>query len=143
VQVLLVNRLVARFGLKGTHFIYTALLVAGLGLCLLPMTLASAVFGRLVEAELRFGLRNPVAQLLTNKFSKPLRIRVRAWSFGVLVPLGTLAASAGLAGATRLGGAGVAWFGGLAAAAYLLSSFGLYGSFRERLGRPPPEPATA
>jgi AAA family ATP:ADP antiporter len=129
VQVFLVNRLVAWVGLKGAHFLYTALLAAGLGLALWPMTLAAAVFGRLVEAELRFGLRNPVTQLLTNKFSKPLRIRVRAWTFGVLIPAATLAAAAALAGLT---GAAVGWFGALAGAAHLGSAFGLYGSFRER-----------
>ena len=57
-----------------------------------------AIFARLVETELRFGLRNPITILITNKFSKSLRTRVRAWTMGVLNPLATLTASGMLGG---------------------------------------------
>jgi hypothetical protein len=85
-----------------------------------------------VESELRFGLRNPIMQLIANKFSKPLRVRARAWTFGVVTPLSTLASSFLLGGMAAAGL--VLWIptaGVLCGAVYLVSCFGLYGSFQE------------
>jgi hypothetical protein len=132
VQLLLVNRLVAWMGIKGTHLLYSLLMLVGFACCLGTMTLGIAIFCRLLETELRFGLRNPIAQLITNKFSKRLRIRVRSWSLGFLLPLGTLASSGLLSGMVALtSAAGTAWLGVGVGLGYFLTSFGLYGSFTE------------
>src|SRR5262249_9542134 len=132
VQVLVVNRLIAWAGLKGAYLIYSGLLVGGMLLCLGPMTLGLAVFARLIESELRFGLRNPITMLITNKFPRSLRARVRAWNLGSVTPLGTLVCSQALVHLTAGGATGwVPWVGGLFAGLYLLASFGLLGSFSE------------
>jgi len=130
-QVLVVNRLIARVGLKGAHFIYSVLLFGAAAWNLRTMTLAQALFSRLVETELRFGLRNPVQQLIINRFSRSLRLRVRAWTLGLLVPGSTLAGSLALGLAARNGPGMVAWLGGLLGATYLASCLALYGSFAE------------
>jgi hypothetical protein len=133
VQLLVVNRLVAWIGLKGTHLTYSILLVSGVAVNMLPMTLAMAIFARVVETELRFGLRNPITQMITNKFSKALRVRVRAWSIGVLNPLATLMASVLLSGlAHNHGVAWIPWMGGLAGLSYFLGSLGLYKSLGDK-----------
>lgn len=93
IQLLLVNRLVAWFGVQGVWLLYASLLLLGMVVCAFPMTLGIAIFARLIESELRLGLRNPIMQLLTNKFSKAIRVRVRAWSLGFLTPVGTFCAS--------------------------------------------------
>jgi len=92
-QLFFVNRWIALVGLKGAHLTYAGLLVAAATLGSVEMTLACAVFVRLIEGELRFCLRNPVAQMTVNLFSKPLRIRARAWSMGLLIPASTFAAA--------------------------------------------------
>lgn len=92
-QLLVINRWIDRVGLPAAQLTYAALLLAAALLGSLPVTLATAVFARLVEGELRYGLRNPISQLIVNQFSRALRIRARAWSLGLLIPLSTLASS--------------------------------------------------
>ena len=112
VQLFAVNRLVGVLGVGGSYLLLAAVVGAAAGVAVLPMTLGLAVFCRLVETELRYGVRNPLMQLVTNTFSKPLRVRVRAWTMGVLTPAGTLAASALLGALARGGAAGwVGWVG--------------------------------
>src|SRR5206468_741246 len=114
VQLFAVNRLVAWAGLGGAYLGYAGLVFAGALLCIPPLTLGAAVFARLLETELRFGLRNPLMQLITNTFSKALRVRVRAWTMGLLTPLGTATASGLLAGLVRVGAGGwIGWAGGV------------------------------
>src|SRR5204862_7679449 len=99
------------------------------------------VFCRLVETELRYGVRNPLMQLVTNTFSKALRVRVRAWTMGVLTPAGTLASSAVLGAMTRGGvGGWVGVGGGGVAAAHLLAAGGLWRAMRRapRVAATPP-----
>jgi hypothetical protein len=131
-QIFVVGRLVRWLGLKGAQLIYASLLALGFGLNATGLTFPQAVFSRFLETELRFGLRNPLNQLVINKFSKPLRIRVRAFSMGLLVPAATLVTSAGL---TLITGAGLMAATGIAGAAlgalYLGSILRLNASFRE------------
>lgn len=90
------------------------------------------------EAELRFGLRNPIMQLITNKFAKSLRVRVRAWSLGL--PLATLLSSIVLGILVNRGQA--AWVPRVGAGCgllYLAGSLGLVQSFSENTA-PVPAP---
>ena len=98
--------------------------------CIPSLTMATALFARFLETELRLGLRNPLMQMITNTFSRPLRIRVRAWTMGLLTPMGTGLAS-GLLGTLALLGASAwaGWVGGGVGLLFLLSGFGLYGGF--------------
>lgn len=96
-QLFVVNRMIAWFGVKFTHLFYSLMLFVGLAMQPLEMTLALAVYCRFVETELRFGVRNPVMMLITNDFSKPVRARVRAWTTGLIIPVATLLASGLLA----------------------------------------------
>jgi ATP/ADP translocase len=134
-QLFVVGRMVTWVGVRGTHLAYSFLVVAALACNLFPMTLAVAVFCRLVETELRFSLRNPVMQLITNQFSKPVRVRVRAWTLGMLIPVSTLAASALLGFLVRRGWVSwLPWVGAGVGLAYLLSSYLMGRSFDEAAG---------
>lgn len=132
VQVLMVNRLVALVGVRGAHAVTVVLLVIGLGRNLWPMTLAAAVWSRMLESELRFGLRNPINQLITNQFTKADRIRVRAWTLGALNPVAALSGSLMLGGLQGFGM--TAWIpaiGFALALAHALASLALYRHLRE------------
>lgn len=96
-QLLVIGRLVAWIGLRGAQFVYALMVLVAALFSWGEMTLLIAVFARFVEGELRFGLRNPVAQMIVNQFPKSFRTRTRAWSLGLLIPLSTLVASGGLA----------------------------------------------
>ena len=103
IQLVLINRSIHWLGLHGTQLVYAALVAgvaaAGWG----GMTLSMALFARFVESELRFGLRNPVSQMIVNQFPKIVRTRTRAWSLGLVIPLSTLTFSAMLAGLLAVG----------------------------------------
>lgn len=101
-QLVVINRMVAWFGLKAAQLGYGLTVVGAMLLNTAGMDLSRAIFSRLVERELRFGWRNPLNQLVINKFSRPLRVRVRAWSMGMLIPGSTIAASSMLAGLTAV-----------------------------------------
>lgn len=140
IQVLIVSRLVAWVGLKGANLVYGLLLVLSMAFCLGEMTLGLAVFARLMETELRFGLRNPIMQLITNKFSKGLRVRVRAWSLGMVIPLATLLTSVLLGVMVEWGQmAWIPWLGAGCGLLYMVGSLGLVNSFSERPAVAKPE----
>ncbi|WP_169976925.1 hypothetical protein [Tautonia rosea] len=96
VQLFVVNRLVRSAGLRGAVALTVVLLLIGMGRNLWELTLLAAVWSRLLETELRFGLRNPINQLVTNQFSRPDRLRVRAWTLGALNPVAALIGSIAL-----------------------------------------------
>lgn len=103
VQLLIVNRLVRFVGLRGAIGVTVLLLLLGMGRNLWELTLLAAVWSRLLESELRFGLRNPINQLVTNQFSRADRLRVRAWTIGALNPVAALIGSITL-GTLQFGG---------------------------------------
>ncbi|CAN5715715.1 hypothetical protein BH23PLA1_BH23PLA1_15310 [soil metagenome] len=131
-QVVLVNRLVAWTGIKGVHALSSTLLLLGTAWALGPMTLTVAIGCRMLESELRYGLRNPVNQLVTNLFPKTTRVRIRAWTLGALNPLAALLAFLVL-GTLQQGGAAawIALVGLFLAIAHLGASLALYAAFRE------------
>jgi ATP/ADP translocase len=131
-QLFVVNRLVDRMGLGCAHLAYAALLAAAAVSGWGGMTLAAAVYARFVEGELRYGLRNPVAQMTVNFFPKPIRTQVRAWSLGFLIPAATLVASLGLDALLRAGSQrGIAFLTIAAGVAYLVASLGLAATIPE------------
>jgi hypothetical protein len=137
-QLGVVGRLVAWLGLRGAQLVYAAMIAAAALSGWGEMTLAAAVFARFVEGELRYGLRNPLAQMTVNRFPKPIRTQVRAWSLGFLIPAATLAASLGLELLMRYGSLrGVAILTIAASLAYLAASVGL-GSSVQRQERSSP-----
>ncbi len=130
-QLLIVGRLVAWIGLSGAQMLY-ALLIAGAALGGWgEMSLATAVFARFVETELRYAVRNPLAQMTVNLFPKQTRTSARAWSLGILIPATTFVASLTFGLLVRwdvmalLSGVTI-----LAAAAYVAFSLGLADSIR-------------
>lgn len=131
-QLFVVNRLVLFVGLKGAQMTYAALLAAGLLFNSVGMTLGTAVFSRFVETELRFGLRNPLNQLIINKFSKGLRVRIRAFSIGLLIPVSTLLTSALLTGLVSFSLTPlIAGVGGIFGLGYLFGSARLNATYDE------------
>jgi hypothetical protein len=99
VQLFLLTRIVGWIGLRATQFGYATMLLVALLLHAVHPTLAVAVFGRFVEQELRFAVRNPTNQLVTNLLSRPLRTRLRCWTAGIVTPAATMVTSVAL-GAT-------------------------------------------
>jgi len=93
-QLFLVVRLVMWQGVAKTHWLYSCLVCGGLVGNVFVTGIPMATISRFIESELRFGLRNPVNQMLINRFEKKMRIAVRGWSMGWLIPVGTLVVSA-------------------------------------------------
>jgi hypothetical protein len=133
-QLVVVRRMVDWLGLKGATMVYAAGLACVMGANLFGMTVVRAVLSRAMENELRFGLRNPLNQLVINKFSKALRVRVRAWSMGMLIPGATIATSFAL-GALADQPQSLCALGGALGGAYLVGKMRLNESYREATGR--------
>jgi len=133
-QLFVVNRMVGRLGVATTHTLYSVLVMIGLFGNLLIAGLPMAVASRFLESELRFGLRNPVNQMMVNRFSKKMRIVVRGWSLGWLIPVATLIASGMIAVLVRIGGPGAVAFGGMVLGiAFVVSAIGVgkaYNAFK-------------
>lgn len=132
-QLFVVARLVRWIGLKGSTLIYASLLAVVMGANIFAMNLPQAILSRLLENELRFGLRNPLNQLVINKFSKALRVRVRAWSMGFIIPFGTIATSLALGGLADVPQA-LGALGGALGGGYLFGMVRLNQSYREPIG---------
>ncbi|GIW81164.1 MAG: hypothetical protein KatS3mg105_2971 [Gemmatales bacterium] len=92
-QLFVVNRLVERLGIGAAHFVYAALVASALSVSAWTMTLPIAICCRFIESELRFALRNPLMQLMTNQFPKPVRTVARSLTMGYVTPIATMCAS--------------------------------------------------
>ncbi len=137
-QLLLVSRLVAWLGVGGTHLLYASIVTVVTFGGVFHMGLALAVAARFVEGELRYGLRNPVSQMIVNRFPGSIRQRARVWSLGVLIPLASILSAALLALGVANGGQD--WVGVVAAGlalVYLVASLGLWSVLADRSGRFP------
>lgn len=135
-QLFVMGRLVARIGLRGAQMSYAALVVVAAAGGLGGMRPAAAVLARFVETELRFGLRNPLSQMIVCLFPRTIRTQARAWSRGVVIPAATIVAGLGLHFVVR---AGVPWTIVLAtliaAAGYFAASLGLTAQVEPASGR--------
>jgi len=133
-QLFVVNRMVGRLGVATTHTLYSVLVMIGLFGNALIAGLPMAVASRFLESELRFGLRNPVNQMMVNRFSKKMRIVVRGWSLGWLIPIATLMASGMIAVLVRIGGPSAVAVGGMVLGiAFVVSAIGVgkaYNTFK-------------
>lgn len=131
-QLVIVGRFVVYFGLHAAQTLYAVVLLGAMAWLPLQPSLPAALAARFAESELRFGWRNPINQLVVNKFSKTLRIRMRAWSIGVLIPVGTMVSALGLTAVARVAHPAVLGATGVGLAlAYLGSSLRLATTFRE------------
>lgn len=134
-QLFVLNRLVDGWGVGATYLLLASVLVTAAGAAAMPMTLSLAILCRFVETELRYGARNPLMQLINNVVSKPLRIRFRAWTMGVLTPAGTLVSSALLVGLARFeSGMSLGIVGLGIALAHFFAAFGLRRSLLPKTG---------
>lgn len=124
-QLFVVNRMVGWLGVATTHTIYSALVMVGLVGNVLFVGIAIATASRFLESELRFGLRNPVNQMMINRFTKKMRIVVRGWSLGWLIPTGTLIASGMIAALIKIGPQAVGVVGILLGIAFVISAIGV------------------
>ena len=98
IQLFVLNRLISLIGLKGTYAIYNCLLMGIMFLNILYMNFYMLVLSRFFETEFRYSFRNNVVMLITNKFTKRLRARVRAFTMGALIPISTVIGSAIIGG---------------------------------------------
>jgi len=138
VQLLLSSRWIGWVGLGTAHATYGLLIAVAAGLAALPLTLATAVAARFVEVELRYSLRNPVSQLTVNLFPRAIRLRARAWSLGLLIPVSTCLAALAIMGLKRAGlpaaiGGATASLG----AGYFLATLGLRQTLSRRSAQEP------
>jgi ATP/ADP translocase len=124
-QLFVVNRMVGWLGVSTTHTLYSMLVMGGLMGNVFFVGIPIAVASRFLESELRFGLRNPVNQMMVNRFAKKMRIVVRGWSLGWLIPTGTLIASGMIAGLIRIGPQAVGAVGILLGIAFVVSAIGV------------------
>jgi len=130
-QLFVVNRMVGRLGVATTHTLYSVLVMGGLLGNVLITGLPIAVASRFLESELRFGLRNPVNQMMVNRFTKKMRIVVRGWSLGWLIPTGTLIASAMIGLLAQIGPIAIAAVGLLLGIAFVVSAIGVGKAYDE------------
>lgn len=132
-QLFVVNRMVGLLGVATTHTTYSVLVMGGLVGNVFFVCIPIAVASRFLESELRFGLRNPVNQMMVNRFTKKMRIVVRGWSLGWLIPMGTLIASGTIAGLIKIDPPLVGTVGILLGIAFVISAIGVgkaYDRFR-------------
>jgi hypothetical protein len=133
-QLFVVGRLVNWLGLRGAQLIYAVLVAAAALSGWGGMTLAAAVAARFVEGELRYGLRNPLAQMTLNLLPRRIRTQARAWSLGLVIPAATLVAALALEFLMRQGALhAVATVTLAAGCAYLAATVGLAKSISEPL----------
>ncbi len=134
VQLVLVGRLIRRIGLANSHMLYNLCMMTGFATGLFPHNLATATWCRFVESELRFSLRNPVNQLITNLYPRIIRIQARALTLGAVNPAATFVSSMSL---SILGGLQALWIvpaAGLACGAtYMLASWKMYQKMHDDL----------
>ncbi|MEZ4575805.1 MAG: hypothetical protein R2857_12960 [Vampirovibrionales bacterium] len=93
VQLLFLNRWVARVGLGWCFSAYHMVLVAVVAAQLVRPSLLTATLARFVETDLRMGMRNPLNMMISNEFNRAWRPKVRTLSHGLAVPVATLVAS--------------------------------------------------
>ncbi|MEW5820036.1 MAG: MFS transporter [Cyanobacteriota bacterium] len=96
IQLFALNRIINIIGLKGTYVIYNGLLMVVMLGNVYFMNVYTLILSRFFETEFRYSFRNNIVMLITNKFNKRLRARVRAFTMGVLIPLSTVAGSIGI-----------------------------------------------
>ncbi len=131
-QMIVVSRLVGWIGVQGAYLAYAAVVLAVAAWGSVDGGLAVAVAARFVEGELRYGLRNPVSQMVVNQFPKPIRLRARAWTLGTLIPIAAAGAAVVLGVAVHLGWESwIAVLTLLVAAVYFAMCLGVVRNFDE------------
>lgn len=92
-QVGVLPRLLARFGVAGTNFVYPGFMFAGLASLMVLPTLPSACLGYFNRKFLAYSVGEPVERLLYNALPPQMKGRASSFIKGYVLPLSTAAAS--------------------------------------------------
>lgn len=93
-QLFLLTRIVNRTGVGWANLIYPLLAFASFTLLGIFSILPFAVFALFVWTALRWGIRNPIDNMLYNAVPRQIKGRARAFVNGMLVPVATFLAGA-------------------------------------------------
>ncbi len=118
VQLTLTSRLLATVGITLTNLVYALASCLGFLWLYLRPGLGAAVGARLVENELKASIKTPISNLFYGALPSAERPPARAATFGLVIPVATLAVGLVL----LPGGAPVAWlplWGGIAAVLFV------------------------
>jgi len=134
-QLFLLTRVVNRVGVGWTNLAYPLLAAASFGLLGFFPLFPLAVLALFVQTALRWGVRNPVDNMLYNAMPHALKGRARAFVNALLVPVATFGAGAMLFLVPR--GGGLPWFlfavGGGVALIYLVTAWQVRSAYRQAL----------
>lgn len=92
IQMLLLARLVTRFGVGNANLIFPGLTAISYSLLVVWPALPSAAVARVDRTALRSSFRTPIDGMLYNAVAPSIKGRARAFINGLLVPLGALGA---------------------------------------------------
>lgn len=134
-QLFLLTRIVNRLGVGWTNLSYPVLTVASYGLLTFIPLLPFAILGLFVRTAFRWGINNPVDNMLYNAVSRTVKGRARAFVNAMLVPLATFLAGAMLLPIPRGGALPTYLFvlGGIVGVVYLVVAWRVRGAYRQEL----------
>jgi len=131
--LLVAPRLISRLGVGFVNVLYAACAVGAFAWLLLQPSLAAVVAARAVHRELKDVIKTPLSVLFYGAEPPAARGEARAFTFGVVIPLAAIAASAAFTVAAGIAGTGaVAWVGAPAAVLFVAASVHLNRAWRRR-----------
>lgn len=134
-QLFLLTRIVNRLGVGWTNLSYPVLTVTSYGLLTFIPLLPLAILGLFARTAFRWGVNNPVDNMLYNAVSRTVKGRARAFVNAMLVPLAMFLAGVMLLPVPR-GGALPAYLfvlGGVIGLIYLIVAWRVRGAYRQEL----------
>jgi len=134
-QLFLLTRIVNRLGVGWTNLSYPVLTVTSYGLLTFFPFLPLAILGLFVRTAFRWGINNPVDNMLYNAVSRTVKGRARAFVNAMLVPLATFLAGAMLLPIPRGGSLPTYLFvlGGVVGLVYLIVAWRTRAAYRQEL----------
>ena len=134
-QLFLLSRIVNRIGVGWANLFYPVLAVGTYGLLSAFVLLPLAVLGVFVRTAFRWGIRNPLDNMLYNAVPRMVRGRARAFVNALLVPLATFLAGLILFFVPR--GDPLPWYlsilGGVVGLVYLIAAWYIRPAYRQAL----------
>jgi len=136
--VLVAPRLLDRLGVGFANVLYAVCSVGAFAWLLVQPSLAAVVAARAVHRELKDVIKTPLSVLFYGAEPQEARGEARAFNFGVVIPLATLATSGAFSLAVRAAGApAIVWLGVPAAGGVVAASVALNRAWRRRLAEAP------